>query len=168
MIIPAKRILLAEDDAHDVELTLAALDNVGLADQIAVVRDGDEALDYLLCRGKHRGRPGGGPAVFLLDLKMPKVDGFQVLLQVRAEEKLQLMPVVMLTSSREPRDLLTSYRLGANAYVVKPIEFDRLVESLKRLGAFWALVNEPPPSSLDGPAMAPGDQGAPWHPCPQG
>jgi CheY-like chemotaxis protein len=140
-MIRLKHILLAEDDARDVELTLAALEPY----QVHVVRDGEEALDYLHGRRGYQGRGEDRPAMVLLDLKMPKVDGTEVLRQVRADEKLKMMPVVMLTSSRESRDVITSYQLGANAYVVKPIDHGRFVDALRQVGAFWAQVNEPPP-----------------------
>jgi CheY-like chemotaxis protein len=143
-----KRILLAEDSAADVELTLEALGQNRLANEVVVVRDGAAALDYLYRRGEHAGRPEGNPAVVLLDLKMPKVDGLQVLKQVKADETLRHVPIVMLTSSREEQDLVESYRLGANGYVVKPVDFGRFVEAVKQLGMFWAVVNEPPPGSV--------------------
>jgi CheY-like chemotaxis protein len=142
-----RRILLAEDDPADVELTLEALGHNRLANEVDVVRDGAEALDYLFRRGAHAARPEGNPAVVLLDLKMPKVDGLQVLKQVKADEHLRTIPIVMLTSSREEQDLIESYRLGVNAYVVKPVDFARFVEVVRQLGMFWAVVNEPPPGS---------------------
>ncbi|HLH52525.1 MAG TPA: response regulator [Verrucomicrobiae bacterium] len=140
-----KKILLAEDDPNDVELTLTALAQNKLANEVDVVRDGAEALDYLLRSGAFAQRPQGSPIVLLLDLKMPKVDGLEVLRQIRADPQLKLLPVVMLTSSREEQDLVRSYKLGANAYVVKPVEFDSFVAAVKELGVFWALINEPPP-----------------------
>jgi len=143
-----RRILLAEDSAADLELTLEALGQHRLANEVVVVRDGAAALDYLYRRGEHAGRPEGNPAVVLLDLKMPKVDGLQVLKQVKADESLRRIPIVMLTSSREEQDLVESYRLGANAYVVKPVDFGRFVEAVSQLGMFWAVVNEPPPGSV--------------------
>jgi CheY-like chemotaxis protein len=143
-----KRILLAEDSAADVELTLEALGQNRLANEVVVVRDGADALDYLYRRGAHADRPEGNPAVVLLDLKMPKVDGLQVLRQVKADETLRQVPIVMLTSSREEQDLVESYRLGANGYVVKPVDFERFAEAVKQLGMFWAVVNEPPPGSI--------------------
>src|SRR3972149_4814495 len=142
------RILLVEDDAKDVELTLIALEEYKLANEVVVARDGEEALDYLYRRGEFRMRAEGNPVVVLLDLKMPKVDGLEVLRQIRADEQLRLMPVVVLTSSREERDLLESYKLGVNAYVVKPVEFDKFMIAVKELGMFWAIINEPPPGSL--------------------
>jgi CheY-like chemotaxis protein len=143
-----KRILLAEDNAADLELTLAALAEHRLANEVVVVRDGAAALDYLYRRGAHAARPEGNPAVVLLDLKMPKVDGLQVLRQVKADPALRQVPIVMLTSSREEQDLVESYRLGVNAYVVKPVDFAQFVEAVSRLGMFWAVINEPPPGSV--------------------
>lgn len=141
-----RRILLAEDDPNDIELTLNALGERHLANGVDVVKNGEEALDYLLRRGPYAERAGGDPAVVLLDIKMPKVDGLEVLRQVRANEKLKTLPVVMLTSSQEEGDLLRSYELGVNAYVVKPVDFDRFVHAVADLGMFWAVVNEPPPT----------------------
>ena len=143
-----KRILLAEDNAKDVELTLAALEENHLANEVVVVRDGAEALDYLYSRGKYQMRSQGNPAVVLLDIKMPKVDGLQVLKQIKADEKLKTIPIVILTSSREEKDLVESYRLGVNAYVVKPVDFGQFVSAVKELGAFWAVINEPPPGTV--------------------
>jgi len=143
-----KRILLAEDNPEDVELTLAALEENQLANEVVVVRDGAEALDYLYLRGAYATRPEGHPAVVLLDLKMPKVDGLEVLRHLKADAGLRSIPVVMLTSSREESDLVESYRLGVNAYVVKPVEFREFIAAVKNLGLFWAVLNEPPPGSL--------------------
>ncbi|HZP61610.1 MAG TPA: response regulator [Opitutaceae bacterium] len=140
-------ILLAEDNPRDVELTLAALAEHNLANEVIVTGDGAEALDYLYCRGRYQSRPPGNPAVILLDLKMPKVDGLEVLRQVKQDEKLKSVPVVMLTSSREEPDLMRAYKLGVNAYVVKPVEFQSFLDAVKRLGIFWAILNEPPPGS---------------------
>ncbi|HVU17866.1 MAG TPA: response regulator [Candidatus Didemnitutus sp.] len=140
-------ILLAEDNPNDVELTLAALDTYHLANRIVVVSDGAEALDYLYSRGKHQGRTPGNPALVLLDLKMPKVDGLEVLRVMKQDASLQPVPVVMLTSSREEQDLIHSYRLGVNAYVVKPVEFQAFVEAVRQLGIFWTVHNQPPPGS---------------------
>jgi CheY-like chemotaxis protein len=145
---PLGRILLVEDDAHDVELTLNALGEYHLANEVVVVRDGAEALDYLYRRGEFRQRAEGNPVVVLLDLKMPKVDGREVLRTIKADDRFRVMPVVMLTSSREESDLVESYKLGANAYVVKPVDFHEFVNAIKQLGAFWAVVNEPPPGSV--------------------
>ena len=144
-----KRILLAEDDPKDVELAIKALGKHNLANGVQVVRDGAEALDYLFRRGAHATRPNGPPAVVLLDIKMPKVDGIEVLRQIRADAKLRFLPVVILTSSREERDLVESYRLGTNAYVVKPVQFQAFVDAVKELGLFWAVINEPPPGSAE-------------------
>jgi DNA-binding response OmpR family regulator len=142
------RILLVEDDPKDVELTLTALDEYKLANEVVVARDGEEALDYLYCRGNFETRSSDNPAVLLLDLKLPKVDGLEVLQQMKSDEKLKLIPVVVLTSSHEERDMVTSYKLGVNAYVVKPVDFHEFVNAVKELGVFWALINEPPPGSV--------------------
>jgi CheY-like chemotaxis protein len=141
------RILLVEDDPKDVELTLTALDEYNLANEVVVASDGEQALDYLYYRGKFLRRAPENPAVMLLDLKLPKVDGLEVLKQIKADEKLRLIPVVVLTSSREERDMVTSYQLGVNAYVVKPVDFHEFVNAIKELGIFWAVINEPPPGS---------------------
>jgi CheY-like chemotaxis protein len=143
---PIRRILLAEDDPNDAELTLNALTEHHLANGVDHVRDGAEALDYLFRRGKYATRPMAPPAVVLLDIKMPKIDGMEVLRQIRAAPDLALLPVVILTSSREERDLLHSYRLGVNAYVVKPVDFEAFANAIRDLGMFWAVVNEPPPN----------------------
>ena len=143
-----KPILLVEDSPNDVELTLAALAENHLANEVVVVRDGAEALDYLHRRGIFKLRGKGNPAVVLLDLKLPKVDGLEVLEQLKKDADLQSIPVVMLTSSREEQDLTRSYKLGVNAYVVKPVEFTQFVDSIKELGLFWAVINEPPPGSV--------------------
>ena len=140
-----RTILLAEDNANDVELTLAALRENRLVNEVTVVRDGAQALDYLYRRNEFEGRAGGTPAVLLLDLKMPKVDGLEVLRQLKSDPGLRTMPIVVLTSSREERDLISSYHLGVNAYVVKPVEFHDFVDAMKMLGGFWAVINEPPP-----------------------
>jgi CheY-like chemotaxis protein len=146
-----KRILLAEDNPKDVELTIAALDENHLANEVFVVNDGEEALDYLYRRGKFRLRATEHPAVILLDLKMPKVGGLEVLRVIKSDELLKTIPVVVLTSSREEPDLVHSYALGVNAYVVKPVNFQDFIEAVKNLGAFWALINEPPPGSAPRP-----------------
>jgi CheY-like chemotaxis protein len=142
------RILLVEDDPKDVELTLEALGDYNLANEVIVARDGAQALDYLYCRGQFAARIKGNPAVLLLDLKLPKVDGLEVLKQVRSDAKLKLIPVVVLTSSREERDMMGSYQLGVNAYVVKPVDFHEFVNAVKELGIFWAVINEPPLGSI--------------------
>lgn len=149
-----RRILLAEDDPNDVELTLNVLSEHGTANEVDVVGDGAEALDYLHRRGKYAGRTSGDPAVVLLDIKMPKVDGVEVLRQLKSDPALSMIPVVMLTSSREERDLVESYRLGANAFVVKPVDFGAFAQAVKQVGAFWAVVNVPPPESSLMPKMA--------------
>jgi CheY-like chemotaxis protein len=140
-----RRILLAEDSANDVELTLAALEQHRLANEIDVVSDGAEALDYLYARGAFAGRPGGDPALVLLDLKMPRMDGLDVLRHIKADLRLKTVPVVMLTSSREEQDLVESYELGVNGYVVKPVDFAEFMEAVRQIGVFWAVLNEPPP-----------------------
>jgi CheY-like chemotaxis protein len=142
------RILLAEDSEKDIELTLAALDHYKLANEVVIARNGVEALDYLYRRGKFAGRPEGNPAVALIDLKMPKVDGLEVLRQMKSDPNLMRIPFVMVTSSREEQDLVKSYQLGVNAYVVKPVDFQQFVESIRQLGFFWAVINEPPPGSV--------------------
>lgn len=143
-----KPILLVEDNPHDLELTLIALSKSQLANQVVICRDGAEALDYLLHRGEYAGRNAGNPAVVLLDLKLPKIDGLEVLKTVRETAALRSMPVVMLTSSKEEQDLIRSYELGVNAYVVKPVDFTEFVRAIADLGIFWAVLNEPPPGSL--------------------
>ena len=142
------RILLVEDDPKDVELTLTALEEYNLANEVVVARDGAEALDYLYCRGAFATRSTDNPAVLLLDLKLPKVDGLEVLQQVKSDEKLRIIPVVVLTSSREEKDMVASYRLGVNAYVVKPVDFHEFVDAIKELGVFWAVINQAPPGSI--------------------
>jgi len=142
------RILLVEDSPRDAELALDALAEHHLANEVVHVRDGAEALDYLYRRGEFIDRPDGQPAVVLLDLKMPKVDGIEVLRQIKGDPLLQMIPVVMMTSSREEHDLLNSYQLGVNAYVVKPMTFHDLIDAVKQVGGFWAVTNEPPPGSL--------------------
>jgi len=141
------RILMVEDDPRDVELTLTALDEYNLANEVIVTRNGEEALDYLYCRGDFATRSSDNPAVMLLDLKLPKVDGLEVLQQIKSDEKLKMIPVVVLTSSHEEKDMVASYRLGVNAYVVKPVDFHEFVNAIKELGIFWAVINEPPPGS---------------------
>jgi CheY-like chemotaxis protein len=142
------RILLVEDDPKDVELTLEALDEYNLANEVVVAGDGEEALDYLYCRGNFTTRTKENPAVLLLDLKLPKIDGLEVLQQIKSDDKLKMIPVVVLTSSREERDMVASYQLGVNAYVVKPVDFHEFVNAIKELGIFWAVINEPPPGSV--------------------
>ena len=143
-----KPILLVEDNPNDLELTLVALERSQLANEVILLRDGAEALDYLFRRNSHADRLGGNPAVLLLDLKLPKVDGLQVLDAIRQSEDLRSIPVVMLTSSREELDLSRAYQLGVNAYVVKPVEFKEFVSAISDLGIFWAVLNEPPPGSV--------------------
>ena len=143
-----KPILLVEDNPKDLELTLIALGKSNLANEVVAVRDGVEAIDYLLRQGPYAGRPEGNAAVVLLDLKLPRVDGLQVLERIRSEPQLDRLPVVILTSSQEEQDVLKSYRLGVNAYVVKPVGFKEFIDAVQDLGIFWAVVNEPPPGSM--------------------
>jgi two-component system, response regulator len=139
-------ILLVEDNPNDVELTLHAFEKHNLANRVQVVRDGEEALDFLFQRGSHEGRAGRRqPKVVLLDLKLPKVDGLDVLRAIRGDASLQSIPVVVLTSSREERDLVESYQLGVNSYIVKPIDFSAFLETASTLGLYWLLLNEAPP-----------------------
>jgi CheY-like chemotaxis protein len=141
----AKPILLAEDNPRDAELALAAMEEEHISEKVVLCRDGAEVLDYLYCRGQFKSRLRGNPAVVFLDLKMPKVNGLEVLRTIKADINLRPIPVVMLTSSREERDLSESYALGANAYVVKPVEFHKFLLAVKELGTFWGVINEPPP-----------------------
>jgi len=141
-----RHILLAEDNVNDLELTLAALRANRLANEVVVARDGAEALDYLRRRAKYASREPGNPALLLLDLKMPKVDGLEVLQQVKSDADLKTIPVVVLTSSREEQDVVRSYHLGVNAYVVKPVDFHDFIDAVKLLGGFWAVLNELPPA----------------------
>jgi CheY-like chemotaxis protein len=142
------RILIVEDDPNDVELTLTALTDYNLANEVVVTRDGQQALDYLYCRGEFSARSSGNPAVMLLDLKLPKVGGLEVLQRIKSDERLKMIPVVVLTSSNEEKDMMRSYSLGVNAYVVKPVDFHEFVNAVKELGVFWAVINEPPPGSV--------------------
>ena len=137
------RILLVEDDPKDVELTLTALEEYHLANEVVVARDGEEALDYLYRRGSFATRSNDNPAVLLLDLKLPKVDGLEVLQQIKSDENLKIIPVVVLTSSHEEKDMVASYRLGVNAYVVKPVDFHEFVNAIKELGFFCQLLTSP-------------------------
>jgi CheY-like chemotaxis protein len=145
-MVKLRRILLVEDNPNDAELTLEALAEHHLANAVDRVKDGEEALDYLYCRGNYASRSNGNLAVILLDLKLPKVDGLEVLRIIKADAELRFIPVVVLTSSREEPDMIESYRLGVNAYVVKPVKFCDFMSAVKELGAFWAIINEPPPS----------------------
>jgi DNA-binding response OmpR family regulator len=142
------RILMVEDDPKDVELSLTALEEYNLANEVIVTHDGEQALDYLYCRGEYKTRSSGNPAVMLLDLKLPKVDGLEVLKQIKSDGELRMIPVVVLTSSKEEKDMVASYKLGVNAYVVKPVDFHEFVNAIKELGVFWAVINEPPPGSV--------------------
>ena len=148
----SKIILLVEDNASDEKLTVLAFKKCGVANDLLVVRDGADALDYLFATGKHAGRdPGVLPAVILLDLKLPRIDGLEVLRRVRADQRTRLLPVIVLTASKEEEDVLQSYALGANAYVRKPVEFVAFVEAAKTLGLFWLLLNERPPTPRPAP-----------------
>lgn len=144
-MIDLKTILMAEDNPQDVELTIEALSEHNLANQVIAVRDGVEALEYLYCEGQYKSRKQGNPAVILLDIKMPRMDGIEVLEAIRGNEKLKSIPVVMLTSSREEPDLKKCYELGVNAYVVKPLNFKEFMEAVIHIGIFWAMLNELPP-----------------------
>lgn len=147
-MVQLKRILLVEDNPNDAELTLEALAEHNLANGVLLVQDGEEALDYLFCRGKYQGHECNDLSVILLDLKLPKVDGLEVLRIIKSDERLKTVPVVVLTSSREERDLIESYRLGVNAYVVKPVNFHDFMDAVKELGVFWGIINEPPPTGI--------------------
>jgi len=138
-------ILLADDSSNDTELTLEALSEINLANRVVAVRDGVDVLEYLRCEGRHRLRPPGNPALVLLDVKMPRLNGIDALQAIRDDPALKSIPVVMLTSSREEQDLIRSYALGVNAYVVKPVDFQQFLEAVKQIGAFWAILNEQPP-----------------------
>ena len=146
-MVELKKILLAEDNPKDVELTLEALEDSLLANRVVVVKDGVEVMEYLRCEGQFADREPGLPSVLLLDIKMPRKDGIEVLREIRSDSKLKLLPVVMLTSSREDKDLLNSYNFGVNAYVVKPVNFNGFIDAIKQLGIFWGLVNELPPEN---------------------
>jgi CheY-like chemotaxis protein len=144
MMVEIRTILFAEDNPRDVELTLEALGDHNLANNVMVVRDGVETMEYLRREGKYKQRKPGNPAVLLLDIKMPRMDGIEVLRAIRSDKLLKMLPVVMLTSSREEQDLIKSYELGVNAYVVKPVDFKEFIEAVKQLGVFWAVINEVP------------------------
>lgn len=154
-LIALHRILLVEDSDRDAELTLDALSECHLANEVLRVRDGAEALDYLHRRGGFAGRGGGNPAVVLLDLKMPRVDGLEVLRELKGDPGLRTIPVVVMTSSREDGDLLNSYQLGVNAYVVKPVRFEEFSGAVRQVGAFWAVLNEAPPGTTPRPPAGP-------------
>lgn len=140
-------ILLAEDNANDIELILTAFEEAGVVNKIEVTRDGQEALDYLYCKGAYADRTANAPALVVLDLKMPRVDGREVLRLMRENPALRTVPAVILTSSKEEADLMQTYRLGANAYVVKPVAFNEFISAVGKLGIFWAMLNELPPTS---------------------
>ncbi len=143
-----KPILLAEDNPNDAELTLEALAENNLVNRVVHVRDGVEALNYLRCEGKYASRTPGNPAVVILDIKMPRMDGMEVLQVIRSDAALNMLPVVMLTSSKEEHDLIRSYELHTNAYVVKPVKFSEFIDAVKQIGVFWAVLNELPPEGL--------------------
>ncbi|WP_438480064.1 response regulator [Oleiharenicola lentus] len=143
-----KPILLVEDNPDDLDLALRALAKTNLANEVVVVRDGEQAVNYLFRKGDYANRTQGNPAVVLLDLKLPKIDGIEVLERIKAEPTLRTVPVVMLTSSKMESDLTRAYALGVNAYVVKPIHFAEFIEAVRELGVFWAVLNEPPPGSF--------------------
>lgn len=143
-MVEIRTILFAEDNPRDVELTLEALGDHNLANDVVVVRDGVETMEYLRCEGKYKQRKQCNPAVLLLDIKMPRMDGIEVLRAIRNDNLLKMLPVVMLTSSREEQDLIKSYELGVNAYVVKPVDFKEFIEAVKQVGVFWAVINEVP------------------------
>jgi CheY-like chemotaxis protein len=153
-----KHILLAEDDPRDEELTLAALEEYHLANQIFVVHDGEEALDYLYCRGKFKTRARGNPVAVLLDLKMPKINGLEVLKIIKSDAQLKTIPIVVLTSSRETPDVTECYKYGVNAYVVKPVDFSEFIKAVKQLGVFWVAINEPPPLNQNGEVVFVGEK----------
>jgi CheY-like chemotaxis protein len=148
MPVELRTILFAEDNPKDIELTLEALAENNLANQVTVVRDGVETMEYLRCEGKYKLRKPKLPAVLLLDIKMPRMDGIEVLRAIRSDPALKLLPIVILTSSREEQDLIRSYELGVNAYVVKPVEFKDFIQAVKEIGVFWAVVNELPPERI--------------------
>lgn len=148
MMVELKRILLVEDNPKDVELTIEALGEHNLANEVIVVRDGEEALDYLYRRVKYSGVTGRYPVVILLDLKLPKINGLEVLKTIKSDETLKIIPIVVLTSSREEKDLVESYQFGVNAYVVKPVDFHDFIDAIKGLGIFWAMINEPPAKGM--------------------
>jgi CheY-like chemotaxis protein len=143
-----KRILIVDDSPKDIELAISALAQKNLANEVDVAEDGEEALDYLYKRGRFANNDNGTPAVILLDIKMPKMDGIECLKQIRSDPKFKLIPVIMVTSSREERDLVESYRLGANSYVVKPVDIVQFIDAIKVLGQYWAVINQPPPARV--------------------
>lgn len=151
MIVQMARVLLVEDSPNDLELEMNSLEKFLLPGQVDVVTDGEEALEYLHRRGRYESRPGGVPLVVLLDLNLPKVSGLDVLRDIKSDAELRSTPVVVLTSSREDRDIVTSYKLGVNAYVVKPVDFGEFAKAVATLGLFWAIVNQPPPAGAGKP-----------------
>ncbi len=145
-MLTIRTILLVEDNIKDVELTLEAMAENNLANRVVVVRDGVQAMEYLLCLGQYSKRKPGNPAIILLDIKMPRMDGIQVLRNIRSHPKFKRIPVVMLTASRQEQDLINTYDLGVNAYVVKPVGFQQFIEAVRQIGSFWAILNELPPN----------------------
>jgi CheY-like chemotaxis protein len=148
MKVELRTILLAEDNLNDIELTIEALSEHNLANNVVVVKDGVEVMEYLRREGKFKQRHPGNPAVLLLDIKMPRLDGIEVLRAIRNDDALKMLPVVILTSSRQEQDLIRSYELGVNAYVVKPVDFQEFIEAVKQIGIFWAVINEKPPEKV--------------------
>ncbi|MFH1320937.1 MAG: response regulator [Bacteroidota bacterium] len=148
MNVEIKKILIVDDSPKDIELVIAALAEKNLANEVDVAEDGEEALDYLYKRGKFADREYGNPAVILLDIKMPKMDGIEALKHIRSNPKFKIIPVIMVTSSREERDLVESYKLGANSYVVKPVDIAQFIDAIKVLGQFWAVINQTPSSQV--------------------
>lgn len=145
-----RTILLVEDNPDDEELTLRALKKNNIVNEVTVVRDGSEVLDYLFCTGAYARRDASQqPAVILLDLKLPKIDGLEVLKRLRADERTRLLPVVILTSSKEEQDLVNGYRFGANSYIRKPVDFVRFIDAVRQLGLYWLVLNEPPPADME-------------------
>jgi CheY-like chemotaxis protein len=144
--MPEVQILLVEDSPQEVELTLEVLESEHLANRIHVARDGEEALDFLFCRGSFAGRESGPPKLVLLDLKLPKVNGLEVLQALKSDPRTKAIPVVVLTSSREQQDMITSYNLGVNSYIQKPVDFEQFRIKVKELGLYWLVVNDPPPA----------------------
>jgi len=143
-----KTILIVDDSRNDIELAIAALSEKNLANEVVVAEDGVEALDFLYKRGKFSGYKNGNPVVILLDIKMPRMNGIEVLKHIRLDPKFQLIPVIMVTSSAEEKDLIESYKLGANSYVVKPVDIVQFIDAIKVLGQYWAVINQPPPETI--------------------
>jgi CheY-like chemotaxis protein len=143
-----KRILIVDDSPKDVELVISALAEKNLANEVDIAEDGEEALDYLYRRGKFVDRENGNPTVILLDIKMPKMNGIEVLKHIRCTPEFKMIPIIMVTSSHEERDLVESYKLGANSYVVKPVDIVQFIDAIKTLGQYWVVINQLPPKHL--------------------